>query len=124
MPLSSTFWFYALPEGPPTCLRKGRQITQIDHECLCWWNCMYQIYSTLMICSNILFLISFFRMMWDFNFAFIPYGLRWRKLWKLFHENFLVGTVDKYLPIQRREVHSFLRRLLITPDNFLHHIRQ
>ena len=44
MSLASTLWFYALREGPPTCLRKGRQITRTDHECLWWWNCMHQIF--------------------------------------------------------------------------------
>ena len=63
-------------------------------------------------------------MKWDFNFGFIPYGARWRKLRKLFHENFHIDTVYKYQPMQRREVHAFLCRLLVTPDNFLHHIRQ
>ena len=62
-------------------------------------------------------------MKWDFNFGFIPYGARWRKLRKLFHENF-IDTVYKYLPIQRREVHAFLHQLLVTPDNFLHHTQQ
>jgi hypothetical protein len=47
MSLASTFWFWALREGPPTCSRRGRQITQIDHECLCYWNCAYQISFTV-----------------------------------------------------------------------------
>ena len=63
-------------------------------------------------------------MKWDFNFGFIPYGVRWRKYRRLFHHYFHVNMVNKYLPIQRREVHAFLRRLLVTPDNFLHHIQQ
>jgi hypothetical protein len=126
MSLASTFWFYLLREGPPTCLRKGRQITQTDNGCLCCWNCVYQIYFTLMNCSKNLFIISSVccRMKWDFNFALVPYGVRWRKYRRLFHQYFHVNTVYKYLPIQRREVHAFLRRLLVTPDNFLHHIQQ
>ncbi|KAF8815532.1 cytochrome P450 [Phlegmacium glaucopus] len=60
----------------------------------------------------------------DFNMAFLPYGLNWRKHRKSFHKYFHLDVVSKYLPIQKREVHAFLRRLLITPDNFRHHIRQ
>ena len=54
----------------------------------------------------------------------MPYGLWWRKHRKLFHEYFHHNAVTKYQPIQREEVRAFLRRLLVTPDNFFHHIRQ
>ena len=64
------------------------------------------------------------RMNWDFDMGFLPYGVRWRKPRKLFHQHFHINAVSKYLPIQRREVHAFLRRLLVTPDDFLHHVRQ
>ena len=58
------------------------------------------------------------------SMAFMPYGLWWRKHRRLFHEYFHRDAVAKYQPIQRQEVQAFLRRLLVTPDNFLHHIRQ
>jgi len=64
------------------------------------------------------------RMKCDFNMGVLPYGMWWRKHRKSFHEYFHMNAVSKYLPIQRREVHAFLRRLLDTPDNFLHHIQQ
>ena len=64
------------------------------------------------------------RMNWTIGMAFMPYGLWWRQHRRLFHEHFYRNAVAKYLPIQRQEVHAFLRRLLVTPDNFLHHIRQ
>jgi cytochrome P450 len=64
------------------------------------------------------------RMKWDFATPFLAYNVLWRKHRKLFHEYFQPNIVSNYLPIQRREVHTFLRRLLVTPDNFLHHIRQ
>ena len=54
----------------------------------------------------------------------MPYGPWWRKHRKSFHEYFQRNAVTKYQPIQRQETRAFLRRLLITPDNFLHHIRQ
>ena len=65
-----------------------------------------------------------FRMGWDFNLGLLPYGELWRRHRRLFHHFFNVNAVSKYQPIQRREVHAFLRRLLDTPDNFFHHIRQ
>ena len=54
----------------------------------------------------------------------MPYGPLWRKYRKSFHEYFHINAVSKYQPIQRQEVLAFLRRLLVTPDNLIHHIRQ
>ena len=66
-----------------------------------------------------------FRMKWDFSIGLLPYGMWWRRHRRSFHQFFNINTVSKYLPtIQRREVHASLRRLLDTPDNFLHRIRQ
>ena len=65
-----------------------------------------------------------FRMGWDFNFGLVSYGMWWRRHRKSFHQHLNINVVSKYQPIQKREVHAFLRRLLDTPDNFLHHIRQ
>ena len=61
---------------------------------------------------------------WGISTALMPYGLWWRQHRKLIHEYFHRSAVTKYQPIQREEVQAFLRRLLVTPDNFLHHIRQ
>ena len=63
-------------------------------------------------------------MKWDFNIGVQPYGMWWRRHRRSFHQYFNFNAVSKYQLIQRREVHTFLRRLLGTPDNFLHHIRQ
>ena len=65
-----------------------------------------------------------FRMEWDFNFGFLPYGSWWRRHRRSFHNFFNINAVSKYQAIQRREVHAFLRRLLDTPDDFFHHVRQ
>ena len=65
-----------------------------------------------------------FRMGWNTAVGLLPYGVRWRKQKKSFHEYFQPSVVNKYQPIQRREAQAFLRRLLVTPDNFFHHIRQ
>ena len=64
------------------------------------------------------------RMNWDMSLAVQPYGPWWRRHRRLFHEHFHRLAVPKYQPIQRQEVQSFLRRLLVTPDNFFHHIQQ
>ena len=60
----------------------------------------------------------------DYNFSILPYGEEWRRRRRAFHQYFNINAVSNYLPIQRREVHAFLRRLLDTPENFLHHVRQ
>ena len=65
-----------------------------------------------------------FRMKWDSNISLMPYGVWWRRHRRSFHQYFNISAVSKYLPIQRREVRAFLRRLLDTPDDFLHHIEQ
>ena len=64
------------------------------------------------------------RMDWSRSMSLMPYGLWWRKHRKLFHEYFHRNAVTKYQPIQRQEVQAFLHRLLVTPDNFIQHIRQ
>ena len=64
------------------------------------------------------------RMDWTMGTALMPYGLWWRQHRRLFHEYFHRNAVTKYQPIQRQEVKGFLRRLLVTPDDFFLHIRQ
>ena len=54
----------------------------------------------------------------------MPYGLTWRRHRRSFHQYFHRNAVTKYQPIQRQEVQAFLSRLLVTPDNFIRHIRQ
>jgi cytochrome P450 len=56
--------------------------------------------------------------------TFLPYGPWWRRHRRAFREHFHAGVVHKYKPIQANETHAFLRRLLVTPENFLHHIQQ
>ena len=64
------------------------------------------------------------RMGLTISMPLMPYGLWWRKHRRSFNEHFHRNAVAKYQPIQRQEVHAFLRRLLVTPDDFFHHIRQ
>ena len=64
------------------------------------------------------------RMNGSFAMSMMPYGPLWRRHRKLFQEHFHRNVVSKYQPIQRQETQAFLRRLLVTPDNFFYHIRQ
>ena len=58
------------------------------------------------------------------SFALMPYGAKWRRYRKAFHEHFQPNIVPNYQPIQLEATKSFLRRLLATPDDFMDHIRQ
>ncbi|KAF9002580.1 cytochrome P450 [Cyathus striatus] len=62
-------------------------------------------------------------MNWTFNVGLLPYGDWWRVHRRTFHEHFRQNAVGRYQPIQQREALAMLRRLLDTPDNFLHHVR-
>ncbi|EPQ51330.1 cytochrome P450 [Gloeophyllum trabeum ATCC 11539] len=53
----------------------------------------------------------------------MPYGERWRKERRTFHQHFHQGVVDRYQPTQIREARRCLNRLLADPDDFLHHLR-
>ena len=64
------------------------------------------------------------RMNGKIGMSLMPYGLWWRRHRKLFHEHFNCNVVTKYQSIQRQETRALLRRLLVTPDNLFHHIRQ
>ena len=64
------------------------------------------------------------RMGWDFAMPLMPYGLWWKKHRRSFQQYFHANEVHKYQPIQKREIHAFLRRLLVTPEDFFHHIYQ
>ena len=86
---------------------------------------MIDLYVSVFFCiSNFVKRKLCFRMGWGYNFSVMPYGVPWRRRRRSFHNFFNINVVSKYMPIQRREVHAFLRRLLDTPDNFFHHIRQ
>ena len=61
---------------------------------------------------------------WDFTFALMPYGVQWKKHRRTFQEYFHANELHKYIPIQRQEIRVFLRRLLVTPDEFVNHIHQ
>ncbi|KAF8811261.1 cytochrome P450 [Phlegmacium glaucopus] len=60
---------------------------------------------------------------WDFSFGHMRYGDRWKAHRRMFHRQFQQSVAPVYWPIQRREAHALLRRLLQTPDDLVYHLR-
>jgi len=60
---------------------------------------------------------------WDLNMAMLRYNPWWRRHRRLFHEYFHRNAVLKYQPIQQQAAKALLRQLLVTPDDFFHHVR-
>ncbi|OBZ67581.1 O-methylsterigmatocystin oxidoreductase [Grifola frondosa] len=59
---------------------------------------------------------------WDWNFALMPYGPRWRPTRRTFWQHFHPGVISKYEQTQLHETRRFLRKLLASPDQLTHHI--
>jgi len=53
----------------------------------------------------------------------MPYGERWRRTRRTFHQYFHSGVVSNYQDVQLTEARAFLRRLKATPDDFFSLIR-
>ncbi|KAI0753233.1 cytochrome P450 [Daedaleopsis nitida] len=51
------------------------------------------------------------------------YGTWWRRHRKAMHQFFNPNVVHNYQPSVRLETHRLVKRLLSTPENFMHHIR-
>lgn len=64
------------------------------------------------------------RMGWTFSMAFMPYGQWWRRHRKAFNQHFHQNAVQKYRPIQQREVRLLLQQLRHAPEDFMHSSRQ
>ncbi|KAK0211153.1 cytochrome P450 [Desarmillaria ectypa] len=60
---------------------------------------------------------------WDWSFGHMPYGDRWKAHRKIFHTHFQSSVVSVYWPIQLKEAHKLLRRLLHEPEELLEHLR-
>ncbi|KAJ8689905.1 hypothetical protein PTI98_012762 [Pleurotus ostreatus] len=60
---------------------------------------------------------------WDWSFGHMPYGDRWRAHRKMFHTQFQPSSVSQFWPIQLKEAHAILRRLLDEPDALIDHLR-
>ena len=64
------------------------------------------------------------RMDYTWNMAQRRYGPQWRSHRRTFHDYFHPNVVHKYHSTQITTIRAFLRRLLESPDNFVHHIQQ
>ncbi|KAJ7189263.1 cytochrome P450 [Mycena filopes] len=61
---------------------------------------------------------------WDFNFALMGYGNKWRAHRRLFNQRFNPTALSKFRPHELAVTHRLLGRLLNTPDNFEQHLSQ
>lgn len=59
---------------------------------------------------------------WDWIFSSMPYGDKWRAHRRLFNKHFRPEMVHTYYPIQTKEVHTLLRSLVHSPDQFSKHV--
>ncbi|KAF9442561.1 cytochrome P450 [Macrolepiota fuliginosa MF-IS2] len=59
---------------------------------------------------------------WTYNLGLQPYGSWWRRHYRLFHNHFGADQLVNFQPTLLKTTHSFLRRLLSNPDNFVRHI--
>ncbi|CAA7268859.1 unnamed protein product [Cyclocybe aegerita] len=60
---------------------------------------------------------------WDFNFAFMDYGDRWRQHRKLMHQSFHPTAVEHFHPQQLRSARNLIQKLA-TKDDILSELRQ
>ncbi|KXN82741.1 Cytochrome P450 83A1 [Leucoagaricus sp. SymC.cos] len=64
------------------------------------------------------------RMDWAWNLVAMPYGVRRRRHCRVFQEHFHSSLrAFKFRPVQVSSIRAFLRKLLNSPDDFLHRIR-
>lgn len=60
----------------------------------------------------------------DSFLAFADYGEFWREARKAFTQEFKPLAISNYYPIQTKATGELLRRLLSSPDRWLHHLNQ
>ncbi|KAI5118847.1 hypothetical protein M0805_006166 [Coniferiporia weirii] len=60
---------------------------------------------------------------WDYLVTTMPYNDRMRRHRAYYHRFFNLAAVNGYKPLQLRETHKMLARILKTPDDFFKHIR-
>ncbi|TFK34708.1 cytochrome P450 [Crucibulum laeve] len=60
---------------------------------------------------------------WEWSFAHMRYGENWRAHRKIFHQQFQQSVAPTYWPLQIKEAHSLLRRLLRAPQDLTVHMR-
>lgn len=63
-------------------------------------------------------------MTWDFNFALIQYGPRWRAHRRMLHQHFYQANVKQYKAAQLQHARAFLYWTWKAPEHTRKHIRQ
>ena len=61
---------------------------------------------------------------WDLNVAMQPYGDKWREHRRIVHQQFHIGSLEKYHAVLSEESRKLLRRLLSSPEKFIEHTKQ
>lgn len=60
---------------------------------------------------------------YEWSFAMMPYGERWRHHRKTFHQQFQPSMCPTFWPLQNKEAHFLLRRVLQFPIDMEKHLR-
>ncbi|KAF9070685.1 cytochrome P450 [Rhodocollybia butyracea] len=69
---------------------------------------------------------------WDWSFGHMPYGgtyfniflgPRWKMHRSMFHRQFQSSVVSSFWPIQLKEAHKLVRRMLHHPEDLINHLR-
>ncbi|KAK7062611.1 hypothetical protein VNI00_000099 [Paramarasmius palmivorus] len=60
---------------------------------------------------------------WNWSFGHMPYGARWKSHRTMFHRQFQSSVVSAFWPIQLKEAHKLIRRMLHDPDDLINHLR-
>jgi cytochrome P450 len=61
---------------------------------------------------------------WGWLIGFMKYGERWRMQRRALHQVLNEASTASYQPVQVRETRELLKRLLVDPQKFYHHVRQ
>ncbi|KAJ4484986.1 cytochrome P450 [Lentinula edodes] len=60
---------------------------------------------------------------WDWSFGQMSYGPRWKMHRTMFHRQFHSSVVSNFWPIQLKEAHKLIRRILHEPEALLEHLK-
>ncbi|TFK63909.1 cytochrome P450 [Pluteus cervinus] len=60
---------------------------------------------------------------WSYNSALLPYGTKWRRHRRLFHQVLKKDAATTYEPVEAKKIHELLYNLLSEPEAVLGHCR-
>ncbi|KAF9233443.1 cytochrome P450 [Melanogaster broomeanus] len=61
---------------------------------------------------------------WEFNFAWTPYGDKWRSQRRMFHQVFRADAALAFHPLQLRKARQLISDLLKSPNDYAMHIQR